>query len=102
MSRSVRDIKTCITTTLLSHPQAEGQYRLYLTQTHPTKQYRAVLQQVQDGQEKVIAYMSKSLTGAEQRYCVTRKEMLTVITAFEDSNTTSMIEGLNFALTTQL
>ncbi|CAC5373255.1 unnamed protein product [Mytilus coruscus] len=38
----------------------------------------AVLSQEQDGQERVIAYMSKAMTKPEQSYCVTRKELLAV------------------------
>jgi hypothetical protein len=33
----------------------------------------AVLSQVQDGREKVIAFASRSLTKTERKYCVTRK-----------------------------
>ena len=43
----------------------------------------AVLSQVQDAKEHVIAYASRSLTKvtkAECNYCVTRRELLTVIT----------------------
>ena len=40
----------------------------------------AVLSQVQNGTEKVIAYASRSLTKAERRYSVTRLEMLAVVT----------------------
>ncbi|MBJ5505560.1 hypothetical protein JGG47_23625, partial [Salmonella enterica subsp. enterica serovar Derby] len=43
----------------------------------------AVLSQVQDGQEKVIAYFSKSLSKPERNYCVTRKELLAVVKAVE-------------------
>ena len=39
----------------------------------------AVLTQVQHGTERVIAYYSKSMTKAEKRYCVTRKELLAVV-----------------------
>lgn len=39
----------------------------------------AVLSQEQNGQEHVIAYMSKSLNKYEQSYCVTRKELLAVV-----------------------
>ena len=39
----------------------------------------AVLSQVQDGQEKVISYFSKTLSPAEQNYCVTRRELLAVV-----------------------
>ena len=38
----------------------------------------AVLSQIQCGEEKVIAFASKTLTKAERRYSVTRKELLAV------------------------
>jgi hypothetical protein len=41
----------------------------------------AVLSQVQDGAERVIAYYSKTLSPAERNYCVTRRELLAVILA---------------------
>ena len=40
-----------------------------------------VLKQVQDGEEKVVAYYSQSLTKQERNYCVTQKELLAVIAA---------------------
>ena len=43
----------------------------------------AVLSQVQNGNERVIAYMSKSIYQHEQRYCTTRKELLAAITALK-------------------
>ncbi|XP_076230291.1 uncharacterized protein LOC143176614 [Nomia melanderi] len=36
----------------------------------------AVLSQIQNGEERVIAYFSKTLGKAERNYCVTRKELL--------------------------
>jgi transposase InsO family protein len=39
----------------------------------------AVLSQVQNGQERVIAYGSRSLTKEERRYCVTRQELLAIV-----------------------
>ena len=41
----------------------------------------AVLSQVQDGKERVIAYFSKTLSPPERNYCVTRRELLAVIKA---------------------
>ncbi|CAC5415768.1 unnamed protein product [Mytilus coruscus] len=43
----------------------------------------AVLSQIQDGLERVIAYMSKSMNIHVQAYCVTRKELLAVIIALK-------------------
>jgi hypothetical protein len=42
----------------------------------------AVLSQLQNDKEVVIAYHSKSLNIHEQQYCVTRKELLAVLNAF--------------------
>ena len=53
---------------ILSYPQAEGQY--ILDTDASDKALGAVLSQMQDGKEKVIAYMSTSLSRAEQRYWV--------------------------------
>ena len=39
----------------------------------------AVLSQVQDEQEKMIAYASKSLTKSERNYCVTHRKLLAVV-----------------------
>jgi len=39
----------------------------------------AVLSQVQNGEERVIAYASRSLSKQERNYCVTRKELLRVV-----------------------
>ena len=41
----------------------------------------AVLSQVQQSRERVIAYFSKTLTPAERNYCVTRRELLAVVKA---------------------
>ena len=41
----------------------------------------AVLSQIQEGEEKVIAYFSRTLNKPEKQYCVTRKELLAIIKA---------------------
>lgn len=40
----------------------------------------AALSQIQNGQERVVAYASKVLSKTERRYCVTRKELFAVVT----------------------
>ena len=40
----------------------------------------AVLSQVQDGEEKVTVYASKTLCPSKQRYCVTYRELYAVVT----------------------
>ena len=44
---------------------------------------RGVLSQIQNGNERLIAYMSKSMNQHEQNYYTTRKELLAVITAIK-------------------
>ena len=39
----------------------------------------AVLCQVQDGDERVIGYYSKTHTQPKKNYCVTRRELLTIV-----------------------
>jgi hypothetical protein len=43
-----------------------------------------VLFQVQDGQERVIAYCSKTQNKAERNYCVSRRELLGMVRALEE------------------
>jgi hypothetical protein len=42
-----------------------------------------VLSQAQDGQERVIAYFSKTLSKAERNFCVTRWELLAIVKTLE-------------------
>jgi hypothetical protein len=43
----------------------------------------AVLSQVVEGKEMVLGYWSRSLSKEERNYCVTRRELLAVVEAFE-------------------
>lgn len=56
----------------------------------------AVLTQIQNGAEKVIAYMSKKLTKTQRKYHVTERECLAVITAIEKFR--QYIEGVKFTV----
>jgi ribonuclease HI len=42
-----------------------------------------VVSQIQDGQERVIAYYSKTLYKEERNYCVTRLELLAIVRTLE-------------------
>jgi transposase InsO family protein len=77
---SFEALKEALTTApVLGYPRQEGQ--MILDTDASGQAVGAVLSQIQDGREVVLAYMSKSLTPAETNYCVTRKEMLAVVTA---------------------
>lgn len=63
---------------VLAYPNREG---LFILDTDGCQTgIGAVLSQVQNGEERVIAYASKSLNKAQQRYCTTFIELLAVIT----------------------
>ena len=66
---------------ILGFPREEALWYLY-TDTSDVGT-GAMLSQMQDGVERVIAYVSKSLEGSEQRYCTARKELLPVVRAFK-------------------
>jgi hypothetical protein len=42
-----------------------------------------VLSQIQNGEERMIAYCSKMLNKAERNYCVTRRELLAIVRTLE-------------------
>ena len=66
-------------TPILAYPKPGEQF--ILDTDASDKAVGAVLFQVQDGKERVIAYMSKSMNKQERAYCVTRKELPAVVTA---------------------
>lgn len=57
-----------------------------------------VLKQIQNGEEKVIAYFSKKLSKTAQKYTVTEREALAVISAIEKFR--CYIEGVHFTVIT--
>ena len=62
---------------ILSHPRTEGQFILDTDASN--EGIGAVLSQVQDGEERVIAFGSKTLSKTERNYCITRRELLAVV-----------------------
>ena len=62
---------------ILAYPRMEG--RFILDTDASDVGMGAVLSQIQDGHERVIAYASSTLNKHERRYCVTRKEMLALV-----------------------
>jgi len=70
-----------ISSPILSFPKEDGQFILDTdTSNHGIG---AVLSQVQEGEEKVIAYYSRVFSKTERNYCVTRKELLAVVSSIK-------------------
>ena len=73
-------LKSALTTApVLAYPTRDDQFVLDTDASNTGT--GAVLSQVQDGDERAIAYYSKTLNKAERNYCTTRKELLAIITA---------------------
>jgi hypothetical protein len=66
---------------ILAFPIEDGEFRLDTDASDLG--IGAVLSQLQDGEEKVIAYASKTLSPAQKVYCTTYKELLAVRTFVE-------------------
>ncbi len=73
--------KVLIDSPILSYPRTEGKFILDTDASNIG--IGSVLSQMQDGQERVIAYFSKVLSKPERNYCVTRRELLAVIKSVE-------------------
>ena len=56
----------------------------------------AVLSQIQDDEERVIAYYSKLYSRSETNYCTSRKELLAVVDALRQFRRTSLGAGSEF------
>ena len=46
----------------------------------------AVLHQVQEGEDRVLGYYSKTLNSAQLNYCTTKKELLAIVATFNQRN----------------
>ena len=76
--RAFEELKRRLTSApILAMPADEGKYILDADASHAS--IGAVLSQIQDGHERVIAYASRTLNKPEQNYCVTRKELLAIV-----------------------
>ncbi|KAK3749616.1 hypothetical protein QZH41_012954 [Actinostola sp. cb2023] len=73
-------LKTALTTApILAYPSTEDPFILDTDASNFG--LGVVLSQVQEGEEKVIAYYSSTLSKAERNYCVTRRELLAIVSA---------------------
>lgn len=69
--------KALTTTPILAYPLAEG--RMILDTDAANFSIGAVLSQEQGQVERVISYSSRRLGPVQERYCVTRRELLAVV-----------------------
>ena len=71
-------LKHCLTTApILGYPLDQGE--MILDTDASDTGIGAVLSQMQDGAERVLAYGSRKLAKAEQNYCTTRRELLAIV-----------------------
>lgn len=70
-----------ISSLILSFPKEQGQFILDTDASNHG--VGAVLSQVQNGSERVITYFSRVLNKAERNYCVTRRELLAIVTSLK-------------------
>ena len=76
--RSFEALKAALTSPpILAMPNDDGEFTLDTDASNES--IGAVLSQRQNGEERVIAYGSRSLNRREKNYCVTRKELLAVV-----------------------
>ena len=64
---------------VLAYPGPEG--KLILDIDASAVAISGSLSQVQDGEERVLAYYSQTLSAAQRRYCTTIRELVAVVKA---------------------
>jgi len=75
-------LQSSLTSTLvLAFPLPEHTFILDIDASNTS--IGAVLSQVQDGTERVVSFASRRFTPAQEKYCVTRKELLAVVSFTE-------------------
>jgi hypothetical protein len=76
------NLKQALTNTpILAYPRNEDSF--FLETDASNTSMGAVLSQIQDGKEKVIAYYSKAFSRTERKYCVIRRELLAVVASIK-------------------
>ena len=74
-----QDLKNCLVNSpILAFPNSKDIFVLDCDASQLG--IRGVLSQVQNSEEKVIAYASHTLNKAQQQYCTTKRELLAVVT----------------------
>ena len=93
------DIKSALTTPpVLGHPVPGATFLLDTDASE--RAVGAVLSQVQGEREVVLAYYSRCLSKAEKNYCVTRKELLSLVCALRHFNPYGLGNGESFIVRT--
>jgi len=70
-----------ISSAVLSFSTEEGEFILDIDASNHG--LGTVLSQKQEGEEKIIAYFSRVLNKSERNYCVTRRELLAIVSSIK-------------------
>lgn len=77
-SKAFKELKRLLTSSpILAYPILGLEY--FLDSDASAEALGSILSQIQDGHERVIGYYSRSFNKQERNYCVTRKELLSIV-----------------------